>query len=536
MTERSLKETTLDGVRWVMLGRGASEVLALAAAVALARMVSPAEFGRAAVALILVPLATILTFEGFASALVQRPSFEEEHRRAAVLMSLLAGVTLTIVVVLVAPLLGDRFFGPEIAGLLQLVAPVFTIASLGAVSRATLWRNLDFPRTSRIDVLSLLCGCTVSVSLAVAGLDARAIVLGALAQTTASTLQLVLAAPPPLPRWDARAQREITAFGLPAASAGLVHVLFSNIDYAILAARLSAAQTGIYWRAFNLGVTYQDKLSNVMLQVAFPVYSRTRDHDELRALHSRATRVHAAVIVPLLATLIVLAPVLVPFVFGDAWRPSVRPAQILALAGMCAAILTGYSQVMLAVGKPRELLRFNVGMLAVYAAGVSVAATHGLVTVAAVVAGIYVAILAAVYRLLLQRHVGIPMAALVSELRPAVVGAAALLAAGLPLRRGLEAVGAPDAAVIVVAGAAGLAVYAAVLRTVFSAVWDDLWMLAERVVPQLGRLARHPLVGRVTAEPQDPVEPALRAMAAEPVAAPSAPAAALPASTSATAS
>jgi O-antigen/teichoic acid export membrane protein len=488
MTERSLKESTLEGVRWVMLGRGASEVLALAAAIALARMISPAEFGRAAVAMILVPLATILTFEGFASALVQRPTFDQEHRRAATLMSIAAGAALTVAVLIGAPTVGERVFGGEIAGLLQIVAPVFTISSIGAVSRATLWRKLDFARTSRIDVLSLFCGSIVSVTLAVAGLDARAIVFGALAQATASTLQLLAVAPPPLPGWNRRAARDIVGFGVPAAGAGLVHVLFSNIDYAILAARLTAAQTGIYWRAFNLGVSYQDKLSNVMLQVAFPVYSRTKDLDELRQLHSRATRVHAAVIVPLLASLVVLAPVLVPFVFGPAWIPSVRPAQILAVAGMVAAILTGYSQVMLAVGKPRELLRFNIGMLIAYGGAVYLAATHGLVTVAAAVVGVYALVLIGVYRLLLQRHVGIRAWSLIAELRPAVAGAVVLLAVGFPLRRGFESLDAPSVVTIVVVGCAGLAAYAAVLKVGFAAVWDDLWMLAERVVPQLARL------------------------------------------------
>jgi O-antigen/teichoic acid export membrane protein len=44
-----------------------------------------------------------------------------------------------------------------------------------------------------------------------------------------------------------------------------------------------------------------------MAQVAYPVYSRTANRDDLRALHERAARVHAAVLFPLLTLLIVLA-------------------------------------------------------------------------------------------------------------------------------------------------------------------------------------------------------------------------------------
>ncbi len=134
---------------------------------------------------------------------------------------------------------------------------------------------------------------------------------------TISSALLFARAPAPWPRWSLHAQRRVGGFGLPAALAGLVEVMFRNVDYVILAARLSATTTGIYYRAFNLGVVYQDKLSGVMVQVAYPVYSRTTDRAKLRAVHERAARVHAAIIFPLLASLMVLAPVLVPFLFGS---------------------------------------------------------------------------------------------------------------------------------------------------------------------------------------------------------------------------
>ena len=75
------QDAAFAGVRWVLVARAAGEVLAFAAAVSLARLITPAEFGRAAVALALVPLAVILTFEGCASALVQRPTITHAQTR-----------------------------------------------------------------------------------------------------------------------------------------------------------------------------------------------------------------------------------------------------------------------------------------------------------------------------------------------------------------------------------------------------------------------------------------------------------------------
>jgi O-antigen/teichoic acid export membrane protein len=486
MSSESHKEATLSGVRWVMLTRIASETLALGATVALARLLTPAQFSHAAVALIFIPLATILTFEGFASALVQRESIADADVRAAVAMSLLGGGALSAIAAALVPLWG-LFFGAQTAEMMLLMSPVFLIASIGGVSRALLWRRLEFRRTSVIEMCALTAGSVVALALALAGAGPRAIVLGALAQVTLSTMLLFAAAPAPRPRWHWRSQRAIGGFGVPAALAGLVDVLFRNVDYAIVAARLPATQTGIYWRAFNLGVVYQDKLSGVMMQLAFPVYSRTESREELRGLHERASRVHAAVIFPLLASLIVLAPVLIPFVLGAAWTASVGPTQILAVAGMVAAILTGYPQVMLAVGRPRALLNFNLAMLAVYAAAVALAVGHGLIAVAVAVVIVYLGILLGVYRFLLQRYIGLSIKRLLPELGPALAGCLALAAVSEPLRLALEP-SLPRVLTLAVAGGAGLLAYAGALRLVSPAAWRDLALLLTRVFPPLGRL------------------------------------------------
>ncbi len=491
MPAENLKETTIRGLRWLAVTKVVAESLAFVAAVALARLVAPAAFGHAAVALIFLPLAGILTFEGFASALVQREEIDEEDRRASMLMCIVGGAALSAVVFALTPVFWRPVFGAETASLIELISPILFIAALGGVSRATIWRALDFRSASLIDTLSVVSGYAVAVTLAAATtLGARAIVIGALVQMTVSSMLLLIRAPAPLPRWSWHAQRRVGRFGLPAAGAGLVEILFRNVDYAILAARLSAATTGIYYRAFNLGVVYQDKLSGIMVQVAYPVYSRTPDRDKLRAVHERAARVHAAVIFPLLASLIVLAPVLVPFLFGAAWKPSVRPTQILALAGMLAAVLTGYSQVMLAIGRPRPLLLFNIARLALYAGAVLLASRHGLVVVAVAVVAAYVAILLGAYRFLLGPHVGLSIRRLVPELGPAVVGCLALGAVAAPLMALLEG-SLPRVLSIALVGCTGLGVYVLVLRLAFPAAWRDVRMLVEQVLGPLVRQLRN---------------------------------------------
>jgi O-antigen/teichoic acid export membrane protein len=483
-----LREAAVSGVRWFAIARIATEALQLASAVALARLVSPADFGNAAVALILIPLAVILTYEGFGSALVQRKLIETSHFEAATMTSLATGTALSLLIYFLAPVVAAPIFNGEIAHLVQVAAPAFALAGLGAVSRARLSRNLDFRPISIIETGALAVGAGVAIGLAALGRGGEAVVIGAVAGIAFTSLAMVAVAPPGRPRWRRKELVEVSRFGAPASAAGLLYVAISNVDYAVLAARLNPSQVGIYWRAFQIGVLYQDKISGVMMRLAFPIYSRTNNLDEMKKLHERATRIHGAVVVPLLAILIVTAPELIPMVFGDAWRAAIEPTQVLAVAGMIAAILTGYSQVMLAAGQPRALLIFNCVVLVVYALAVFVTAKQGLVTVALAVVGVHVAMLAAVYLILFRRVLGMPVGRLFTDLAPAAATAALVLVIGLPAADLLRGAGAAPVLIVLLAGVAGCFVQALALRAFFPEVWSDLSRLVRRLLPN--RLAK----------------------------------------------
>jgi lipopolysaccharide exporter len=483
-----LREATVSGVRWFTLARIATEALQLISAVALARLVSPADFGNASVALILIPLAVILTYEGFGSALVQRKLIDTGHFEAATLTSLAAGIALSLLVYFLAPVVAAPVFSDEIAHLIQVAAPAFALAGLGAVSRARLSRDLAFRPISMIETGALAVGAGVAIGLAAVGLGGEAVVIGAVAGIAFTSLAMVAVSPPGRPRWRRKELFEVSRFGAPASGAGLLYVAISNVDYAVLAARLNPAQVGIYWRAFQIGVLYQDKISGIMMRLAFPIYSRTNNLDEMKKLHERATRIHGAVVVPLLAILIVTAPELIPMVFGDAWRAAVEPTQVLAVAGMIAAILTGYSQVMLAAGRPRALLIFNCVVLVAYGLAVFATAKQGLVTVALAVVGVHVAMLTAVYLILFRRVLGMPVGRLFTDLAPAAATAALVLVVGLPVADLLRGAGVAPLPIVLLAGLAGCAVQALALRAFFPEVWSDVSRLLRRLLPD--RLAK----------------------------------------------
>src|SRR5918997_4916850 len=95
-TNEELTEATADGLRWITLGRIATEVLLLASMVVLARLIPPSAFGMFAIAVIVQELAVNVPSEGVSSALVQRKTVRREHMQVGLAATLLGGCALSL--------------------------------------------------------------------------------------------------------------------------------------------------------------------------------------------------------------------------------------------------------------------------------------------------------------------------------------------------------------------------------------------------------------------------------------------------------
>ena len=273
----------------------------------LARLIPPADFGRAAVALIVVALAAVLGTAGLVAPLVQRRDLTRRHIESATFLALVTGVAATGLTAAFAIVAAPALFDNETARLLLYASPVWLLTGVGATSQALLQRELLFRRQAAIEGAAVISSVAVSLAAALAGRDGEALVAGALTLIGVTNLLSLLSAPLALPRLTRTEGAEIFRFAMPVAGSSLAYLGYRNVDYAILGVQASPAQVGFYWRAFQLGVAYQGKISRVMLRISLPLFSRAADLDELRRMRMRIVRTHATVLIPMLATFVAVA-------------------------------------------------------------------------------------------------------------------------------------------------------------------------------------------------------------------------------------
>lgn len=482
----ALRDAAVTGIRWVAVAQVVGELMALVASIALAHLISPAEFGHAAVALVFTVLGVTLSYQGFGSVLVQRGRLDQAEAETSEFLSIAFGLFVACVIWVTAPVWAEPLFGSATSDLIRLAAPTFAIAGVGVVSRARLQRQLDFRRMSTIEVAALSTGSMVSVIAAAGGLGAQAVIIGALAAIGTETWLMCLAEHPPRPRLNPGCAWDIVSFGLAASLASLAWVARRNVDYVVLAVRLPAAQVGFYWRAFSLGAEYQEKVSSVLARMAFPLFSRTQDVEDTRLLRSRVVRTNVGIIFPLLATLIVIAPTLIPWLYGQRWEPAVVPTQILALGGMALTVMSGTEQLILAMGRPRVLLALNASFLFATAVAVFAASPHGLTAVCVGVAGVHVVFVAVAQIGILRRLVGIRLRQLAADVVPALSASGAAILTSAVAETWIGDVGSPVIRVAALASVS-IAVYLIVFRGLFGQAWAEMAGTVRRVLSRKRR-------------------------------------------------
>lgn len=449
----------------------------------LARLISPAEFGHAVVALAVVGVAAILGPLGLTAIVVQRPVLSRLEVESAAFLSLSLGAALTAATVVFATSgAAAALFGDRTADLLALASPAFLLVGLGAVPQALVQRELRFGRLGVLDAASVVLGAVTAVSLALSGFEGASVVVGGVVVVGSTAALAIVAAPLVAPRPSREGFRNIRGFATPVTLSSLVYLGFRNVDYVILGSRLSPDQVGFYWRAHQLGIEYQGKITQIMMRVSFPVYSRAGSVAELKRLRLRIVRTHATVVVPLLAGFIAVAPTLIPWLFGEAWEPAVLPAQIMAVAGMGEALTAGTGPLVVALGRPGLLLAWNVMELVAYAVTIAVVAQYGLIWVSVGVALFYVASVLVLQGVLIPRVIGLSLVDFWHDVKAGVITGAITLPLLVGGRLLLEDIGVPVLPLLGLLVLVGSAVFAAVLRVFFGDVWTDLLRLSQRVL------------------------------------------------------
>lgn len=327
---------TLRSMVWTGGGVVAEMTLHATVIVVLARLLTPADFGVVAVALVVTGFVGIFGELGLIPAVIQREKLEPAHIRTAFTGTLALALVIGGALWLLSPSLARFFAMPTVAPMIAVLAVSPSIKAWGNMPSALLQRAMRFRAISTANVLAYLAGFgVVGLGMGFAGFGAWSLVGAHLAQTFVHALIVHIAWPVSHRLGvDRQALRDLLSYGGGVSFARVANYLATRGDNMVVGHSLGPTALGLYGPAYHLMALPADLFERIVQTVLFPAISRLQtEPGRLAAAYRRGLAVTGLTVLPATGLAILLAPEVVDVVLGPRWHGVIAPLQVLA-AGM----------------------------------------------------------------------------------------------------------------------------------------------------------------------------------------------------------
>jgi len=456
-----MKHAVANATFWAVLETGGGQASAFLLFVVFARLLSPQEFGVYALAMAILGMVNMVLFQGFGDALIQREELTEERISTAFWtnMMLAAGmVALLQVVALCAPVLfGEPMLRPVIAAVSFLCIPRAMISVHNALFR----RALDLRVFAIRTILGYLAGGVAGVTLAILGLGIWALVVSQFIQSAVIVVVMWRSS-----EWRPRlvfsrtAFRELLRFSKHFMAASVISSSIDDLGNILIGLGLDVTAVGYYSLALRVMRAVITLTMTPVALVMMPVLSRiAHDRGQFGAAYSNMVLTTSTVWLPVVAGLGLVAPDLLPSVFGGHWSGAVPVVQAMCFAALTMPLWAFSGQALSALGRPDAFARIAFWQLGLYCIVLPVASQFGIVAVGWAWSALSAAMVP-IALISLRQLSGLDVTALLVKTAKLALCGGALVATVLLVRIGLPARLWSTAAEAV----AGAAVYAAVLN------------------------------------------------------------------------
>jgi PST family polysaccharide transporter len=349
-----LREKAAKGVFWSVAQQWGMEAISFLTFIFLARLLTPEEFGLVALAAVFMHFIKIFVDQGFGAALVQRADLEREHLDTAFWISMLMGVLLTAIMMAASGLVAGFFEEPRLAPILIWLSLGFLFGAFGSVQQSILRRNFAFQSLAARSLAATTAGSIVGVSMAFAGFGVWSLVAQNLVQNLTDSLTLWWASDwRPRLFFSKKHFQDLFGFGISIVGSKTLEFSNRRSDDFLIGYFLGPTQLGLYSMGYRLLLVMIRMITGITNFVAAPTFSRLQDDPErMRRVYYKVTQYTSMLAFPAFIGMGLIAPELIPALFGENWAPSVPVMQILTLIGLLSSVLIFNGSILKAYGKP----------------------------------------------------------------------------------------------------------------------------------------------------------------------------------------
>ena len=406
-------------------------VLQLVAAIVLARLLAPEDFGLVAIVTVLTSFAPLLIDFGLGDATTQRSKITRSQVSSLFWLSTGIGLAIAVLVAACSPLIAWIYREPRLEDIALCTAIMFVLFGMSNQHLALLRRTMQFTRIAKIQILSTLIGVAIAIAMAICGYGYWAIVLRPIVSSfcVATGAWLVCGWLPGFPVFDDEV-KSMVRFGLHVVGFAVLYSVARAVDRILLGLFYRPDAVGYYQNAITL---YDYSIFAVLSQlhtVGSAALSKLQSNPAaLRQKYEAALSALAFFVMPTAAILSVTAQDLTVILLGEKWRAAGLLLSIIGLRGIFQVVEGSQGWLHLSIGRADRWRNWGVVSVVAHFVAVLGGLPFGAtgVAVAMVITSLLIAVPSISYA---GRPIGIGAALVMRAVGQQLIGAIGTVAGG----------------------------------------------------------------------------------------------------------
>ncbi|MEW9798980.1 lipopolysaccharide biosynthesis protein [Alteromonas sp. CYL-A6] len=331
MNDSSLKSRVMHSLKWVALGKIATQAIRWITTFWVIRMLLPEDYALVAMSDVVSGFLTLFTGAMFTASIIKDRELTTAKLQQVFGLIILFHAFLFVLQIVTAVPMGLYYDEPKVTNILYVNSVILLINIFAIIPGSLLNKDMEFKKESMITATSNIVASISTLIMAYNDFGFWAIIIGEIINYSIRTVFLLFIKPVfLLPQFRFQEIGSHIRFGgMLSVHVALFYILL-HLDVFIAGRVLSLTEVGFYAVATQIALMPQRKLLPLLKQVAFPAFSTIQDDKKSVSFYIlKSQRICFSLTIPIFWGLASVVDTVIPVILGDKWNNAILPAIII---------------------------------------------------------------------------------------------------------------------------------------------------------------------------------------------------------------
>lgn len=330
----SIRQETINGVKWSTIENISSTGLSFIIGLVLARILTPSDFGIIGMVSLFFAVSQILINSGFGNALIRKPDRTETDCSTVFYFNLFVGIICSLLIFCLSPYIANFFNQPILSPICKILSITLVLNSLAIVPVAILTIKVDFKSLAKVTVMSTCISGSLGIFLAYKGAGIWSLVTQQIGNVALrGPLVWIVSKWRPRSCFSINSFQTMFSYGSKLLASGLIQTIYTNASAIVIGKFYQPADLGFYSRGNSIAQAPVTNLSSAIQRVSFPILAKLQnDEQALIRAYRKYIKLSSIPIFIIMTTIAVVARPLVLLILTDKWVDAIAFIQIFCVA------------------------------------------------------------------------------------------------------------------------------------------------------------------------------------------------------------